>query len=73
MGKKRPTQNILAKKLPEIQDIPKIMKLSIYGSGSLIGEEDTLNRDFYNCTLKCETLKGTLYVIKKQDFMMIRH
>ncbi len=73
MGKKCPKVNILARKMPEIKDIPTKMKLTIFGVGSLIGEEDVLNRNTYGCTLKCHSLKGTLYQIKKQDFMMIRH
>ena len=51
LGKKPSNQNILARKLPEIKDVPYSMKLMIFGVGSIIGEEDALNRDFYSCTL----------------------
>ena len=44
MGKKISKNNILAKKLPEIKDVPSNMRLTIYGLGSMLGEEDTLNR-----------------------------
>ena len=73
MGKKRPVTNILAKKMPEIKDAPRNYKLTLFGTGSLIGEEDVLNRDNYTCSLKCYSLKGTVYQIKKADFMMLRH
>jgi CRP-like cAMP-binding protein len=36
--------NILAKRLPEIRDLPYHMKLSIAGVGSLLGEEDVFSR-----------------------------
>ena len=44
MGKKNLSFNILARKMPEIKDIPGNMKLTIFGPGSLIGEEDILSR-----------------------------
>ena len=53
--------NILAKRLPEIKDLPYQMKLSIFGPGSLIGEEDIFNRNKYSCTLKCYSQKGVLF------------
>ena len=46
-------RNILAKRLPEIKDLPYSMKLTIYGRGSLMGEEDVFSRSRFSCTLKC--------------------
>lgn len=37
--------NILAKKLPEMPDLPFSHKLSIYGPGCLLGEEDIITKD----------------------------
>ena len=72
-GKKRPHANIYATKMPEIKDVPSNMRVTIFGIGSLLGEEDSINKTNYTCTLKCHSLKGTLYSINKQDFLGIRH
>lgn len=72
LGKKSLNHNILALKLPEMKDVPHNMKLMIFGFGSLIGEEDILNRNCYSCSLQCYSLKGTLYTIKKENFMVLR-
>ena len=34
--------NILASKLSEIEDIPSTQKISIYGPGNFLGEDDFL-------------------------------
>jgi hypothetical protein len=39
--------NVLADKLPEIKDFPYNLKLSIVGSGSLLGEEDIIGRSVH--------------------------
>lgn len=72
MGKRKSTGNILARKLPEIRDIPHTMKLTLFGRGSLLGEEDVLSRPSYTCTLRCHSFSGTLYSVKRQDFMVLR-
>ena len=46
-------RNILAKRLPEICDVPNSHKLSIFGRASMLGEEDVATRANYQCTLKC--------------------
>lgn len=66
------TKSDLAKKLPEIKDIPNVLKLVIYGSGSLIGEEDILYWENYSCSLKCISQKGCLYAINKQNFVTLK-
>jgi hypothetical protein len=38
------SKNVLAKKFTELQSIPNHFKITIYGPGSLIGEEDVINR-----------------------------
>jgi len=48
-------KNILAKRLPEIKDLPYYLKLSIFGKGSLMGEEDVFSRSKFSCTLKCHS------------------
>ena len=73
MGKKLTRNNIFANKLPEIKNVPSNMRLTIYGIGSMLGEEDSLNKKTYSCSLKCHSLNGTLFVIKKQDFMLLRN
>ena len=72
MGKKRSTINVLAKKLPEIKDVPKTLKLTLFGPGTLLGEEDLLARETYACKVTCNSLKGTLYYINKRDFLALR-
>lgn len=49
------------------------MKLSIYGMGSIVGEEDVINREQYSCNLKCISLTGKVFVIKKEDFMNLKN
>jgi len=39
-----PRENILAVKLKEIQDLPKVQRLSILCVGSIAGEEDVISR-----------------------------
>jgi hypothetical protein len=38
------SKNVLAKKFTELQNIPNTYKITIYGPGSLVGEEDVINR-----------------------------
>jgi CRP-like cAMP-binding protein len=65
-------RNILAKRLPEIKDLPYNLKLSIFGRGSLMGEEDVLSRQKFSCTLKCYSSKGTVYELPREQFFMLR-
>ena len=48
------------------------MKLSILGIGSLIGEEDVIWRGRHSCTVKCYSLKGTLFMMKKENFSNLK-
>lgn len=57
--------NVLAKRLPEIKDLPYSLKLSIFGKGSLMGEEDVIFRTKFSCTLKCYSSKGVVYRLPK--------
>ena len=61
-------KNILAKRLPEIKDLPYSMKLSIFGSGSLMGEEDVFSREKFSCTLKCYSHKGVVFELPDEYF-----
>ena len=65
-------RNILAKRLPEIKDLPYTQKLSIFGKGSLLGEEDVFSRSHFSCTLKCYSQKGTLYELSKEYFQLLK-
>ena len=65
-------RNILAKRLPEIKDLPYHQKLSIFGRGSLLGEEDVFSRTHFSCTLKCYSQKGTLYELSKEYFQLLK-
>ena len=61
-------KNVLAKRLPEIKDLPYNMKLSIFGHGSLMGEEDVFSRSRFSCTLKCHSSKGKVFELAKEQF-----
>ena len=65
-------RNILARRLPEIKDLPYNLKLSIFGRGSLMGEEDVFSRSKFSCTLKCHSMKGTVYELTKEQFQMLK-
>ena len=54
-------RNILAKRLPEIKDLPYNLKLTIFGRGSLMGEEDVFSRSKFSCSLKCYSSKGAVF------------
>ena len=62
----------MAKRLPEIRDLPYSQKLSISGKGSLIGEEDVFARAKYSCTCKCYSSQGTLYELSKEEFIKLK-
>ena len=65
-------RNILAKRLPEIRDLPYNLKLSFLGRGSLMGEEDVFSRSKFSCSLKCHSLKGTVFELPKEQFQMLK-
>ena len=65
-------RNVLAKRLPEIKDLPYNMKLSIFGRGSLMGEEDVFARSKFSCTLKCYSSKGTVFELSKEQFSLLK-
>ena len=65
-------KNILAKRLPEIKDLPYQHKLSYLMRGSLIGDDDVVTRDNYSATCKCYSSSGTLYELSKEEFMKLQ-
>ena len=71
-NQRKQKRNILAKRLPEIKDLPYNQKLSIFGRGSLLGEEDVFSRTHFSCTLKCYSQKGTLYELSKEYFQLLK-
>jgi hypothetical protein len=48
------------------------MKLSIFGVGSLIGEEDIFSRPTYSTSLKCYSSKGVLFKLPKEQFQLLK-
>lgn len=64
--------NVLAKRLPEIKDLPYNLKLSIFGKGSLVGEEDVIFRTKFSCTLKCYSSKGVVFKLPKEQLQMLK-
>jgi len=65
-------KNILARRLPEIKDIPQRQRLSFLGKGSLIGDEDVYLRENYSCTCICNTAEGHLYELSKDEFIKLK-
>ena len=59
--------------MPEIKDLPTKRRLNIFEVGSLVGEEDVFLQKTYKCTLRCFSQKGTLFKIKKKDFLKLRN
>ena len=55
------SNNTLEKRLTEVNYIPDYHRLSIFQKGSLVAEEDVLNKEKYSYTLKCYSTKGKLY------------
>jgi CRP-like cAMP-binding protein len=43
-----------------------VQHLGLFNRGVLIGEDDTINRDHYTCSLRCYSTKGTLYQIPRE-------
>jgi len=62
-------KNVLASRLPEITDIPRNMTVCLYGPGSLVGEEDIMQRSNYSCSLTCYSSKGTIFELSKEAFL----
>lgn len=61
--------HLLKNKFPEIEDIPQDYKVVTYGQGSIMGEEDSLTREHFQCTVKCASAKASVYVIEKEAFL----
>lgn len=72
LGDEKPKNNVLANKLSEIRDIPRVQKLAIFGPGSILGEEDLLNREVYSCSLTCASTKGTLLKVSAEMFELLK-
>ena len=37
-----------------------------------MGEEDVFSRSRFSCTLKCYSMKGTVYELTKEQFQMLK-
>lgn len=66
-------RNILARRLPEIKDLPYKYRMSYLARGSLIGDDDVVARDNYSATCKCHSTTGTLYELSKEEFMKLQN
>jgi CRP-like cAMP-binding protein len=65
--------NILAKRLPEIKDLPLQYKVVLAGPGTLLGEEDAILKSQYRCTVRCYSAKGSLYEMPVENFMNLKN
>ena len=65
--------NILAKRLPEIKDLPLQYKVVLAGPGTLLGEEDVLSNTLYRCSVRCYSAKGSLYEMPVENFMNLKN
>lgn len=63
--------NVLAKKLPELPDLPMNHKLQIYTTGSVLGEEGACRQLNYQANLKCTSETGSLLVIPKEALQQV--
>lgn len=52
--------------------MPYSLKLTIFGKGSLMGEEDVFSRSKFSCTLKCYSSKGTVFELPKEQFQLLK-
>lgn len=51
------------------QILPKDIKVSILCAGQLIGQEDVILGRNYASTVKCISMRGSIYVIKAEEFL----
>ena len=65
--------NILARRLPEIKDVPFQMKVVIACTGSILGEEDCVSRQKYTSSVRCISQKGTMYELPAEAFLNIQN
>ena len=64
--------NVFTEKLSEIKDTPINQKVIILGKGTILGEEDlTQAKNTYQCSIMCESQKGTLFRVPKAHFVDI--
>lgn len=55
-----------------MKDFPYAQKISIFEAGSLIGEDDLFKGGNHSTTLTCNSKKGTLYHMRKDQFYKLR-
>lgn len=65
-------ENILTKKFTDLKDFPASQKISIFQPGSLLGEDDILQRDYHSTSVQCSTKKGTVFVMTRAWFNRLR-
>lgn len=52
-GLVREGESVLTYKIPELHYFPNDQKMMILGQGSIVGDEDIINRPDYSSTLRC--------------------
>ena len=50
----------------------KESRMFVLSRGAIIADDDIMSREQYTCTLKCVSLKGTLYEISKENFKLFQ-
>ena len=65
--------NILAKCLPEIKDLPLQYKVVLAGPGTLLGEEDVFCNTQYRSSVRCYSVKASLYEMPAENFMLLKN
>ena len=66
-------KNLLAMRIPEMSDFPYMHRINILGVGNAAGEEDVISRQNFSCSLICYSQKGTVYRMKKEHFILLKH
>lgn len=55
-------------RLPEASYLPRQERVVIMSKGTVVGDEDILNREKYSNTVKCTSQQGQLYQMAKENF-----
>ena len=66
---KRDPSDFRGKHLLISKNLPMKQNLAICGPGSLIADQDVVLYDNYSCSLQCQSMKGTLFYLKRESFL----
>lgn len=73
-GEEKPTvESILNKKFPDMKDLPRSQKITIFEPKSLFGYDDILYRkdEHHSTKVVCTSKKGTLWLMRKDQFLRL--